>query len=134
MIYLTGNMRPTPRQKRIVRQIADDSFTRQVPADFGPVPSTSENWVPDLSSMVALRLKCVDPHVDDWVGEGGCPDKHLAAFWVIQMPGISELILQVGNAAHRMCEGSFIVFDDSVMHSVHAKQYWRGVAYQMRCA
>jgi hypothetical protein len=134
MIYLTGNMRPTPRQRRIVRQIADDSFTRQVPADFGPIPCASDSWVPDLSSMVALRMKCVDPHTDDWVGEGNKPRRYIAVFWVIQMPGISELILQVGSAAQRMYVGDFIAFDDSVMHSVHAKQYWRGVAYQMRCA
>lgn len=134
MIYLTGKQQPTPQQKRIVRKIADDSFLRQVPEDFGPVPCASDSWVPDLSSMVALRMKCVDPHTDDWVGEGNKPRRYIAVFWVVDMSGFDDLWIQVGSAAQRMYVGDFIAFDDSVMHCVVTKNYWRGVAYQMRAA
>ena len=133
MIYHVGNQKPTAHQRRIVRKIADDSFMRDVPDDFGPVPSVA-GWAPDLSSMVALRMKCVDPHTDDWVGNGNKPRRYMAAFWVVDVSGFNDLWIQVGNEAHRMYVGDFIVFRDSVMHCVVSKNTWRGVAYQMRAA
>ena len=84
--------------------------------------------------MVALRMKCVDPHTDDWVGNGNKPRRYMAAFWVLDVSGFNDLWIQVGNAAERMYVGDFVIFKDSVMHSVVAKNTWRGVAYQMRAA
>jgi hypothetical protein len=131
MILETGTQTPTPAQRRLVRQIADDSFTRRLPHDFGCVPC-GRNWKHDATTGIALRLRYVEPHEDDWVGAGKHPRRYAAVFWLVDMPKFEDLILQVGTVAHRMRPGDFVVFRDSVLHSVFAKRVWRGCAYQVR--
>jgi hypothetical protein len=130
MIFESGTQHPTAAQRRMVRDLADDSFTTTLPRDFGPVPCGSA-WKPDLTTSVALRMRCVEPHQDDWVGAGR-PRRHAAVFWLVDAPKFEDLILHVGTVAKRMRTGDFVLFNDSVMHSVFAKRVWRGCAYQVR--
>jgi hypothetical protein len=131
MIFETGSQQPTPAQRRTVREIADDSFIRTLPADFGDVPCGSK-WKHDETTGIALRMRCVEPHSDDWVGTGKQPRRYAAVFWVVEMPKFEDLILQVGGVAKRMRQGDFVVFKDSVLHSVFARRVWRGCAFQVR--
>lgn len=131
MIFEAGTQHPTPAQRRMVREIADDSFTTTLPQDFGCVPCGSK-WRHDATTGVALRMRCVEPHTDDWVGAGKYPRRYAAVFWVVDLPRFEELFLQVGTEAKRMRAGDFVVFKDSVLHSVISKRVWRGCAYQVR--
>lgn len=131
MIFETGTQQPTPAQRRMVREFADDSFTTKLPSDFGPLPC-GLGWRPDITTSVALRMRCVEPHTDEWVGTGKYPRRYAAVFWVVDLPRFEELFLQVGTEAKRMRVGDFVVFKDSVLHSVISRRVWRGCAYQVR--
>ena len=131
MIFEAGTQTPTPAQRRMVREIADDSFTTTLPQHFGSVPCGSK-WQHDATTGIALRMRCVEPHQDDWVGAGKYQRRYAAVFWLLDMPKFEDLILQVGTVAQRMRPGDFVVFKDSVLHSVFAKRVWRGCAYQVR--
>lgn len=131
MIFETGTQAPTPTQRRMVRDIADASFTTTLPHNFGDVPCGTK-WRLDATTGVALRLKYVEPHTDDWVGVGKCPKRYADVFWLVDMPKFEDLILQVGTVAHRMRPGDFVVFKGSVLHSVFANRVWRGCSYQVR--
>jgi|LakMenEpi03Aug12_release.lakeMendotaPanAssembly.Ray.scaffolds.fasta_scaffold551666_2 hypothetical protein len=130
-IFHMGTQDPTVAQRRVVRAIADDSFTRTVPDDFGCLPCP-QTWRPDAKTAIALRAKYVSPHVDDWVGIGSPPSRYVALFWVVEMPRFERLTLQVGTEVCQMSLGDFVVFNDTVMHSVFADKFWRGCAYQAR--
>lgn len=131
MIFETGTQHPTPAQRRMVRDIAEDSFTATLPQDFGSVPCGSK-WRHDATTGIVLRMRCVEPHTDDWVGAGKYPRRYAAVFWVVDLPRCEELFLQVGTEAKRLRAGDFVVFKDSVLHSVISKRVWRGCAYQVR--
>ena len=130
MIFKTGQQKPTPDQRRIVHKIADDSFRRTLPDDFGALPCGDEyshEW-DTWGTAVALRLKAVTPHQDPWLGDSREPAKRCALFWLISG---ADVWLQVGGVAVRMQPGDYVVFDDAVMHCVVADHVWRGVACQM---
>lgn len=131
MIFETGTQHPTSAQRRMVRAIADGSFTATLPQDFGRVPCGG-SWKHDATTGIALRMRCVEPHQDDWVGAGKYTRRYAAVFWLVDMPTSEVLILQVGTVAQRMKPGDFVVFKDSVLHSVISKRVWRGCAYQAR--
>lgn len=130
MIYEMGRQMPTPAQRRILREIADDSFTMSLPINFGSVPC-GEKWKPDLTTSTALRMRNVLPHTDDYVGIGR-PRSYVAVFWLVDIPNGEGLYLQVGGVARAMQKGDFVVFKDSVLHSVSSDRVWRGCAYQAR--
>jgi hypothetical protein len=135
MIYEMGRQMPTPAQRRILREIADDSFTMSLPIDFGNVPC-GEKWEPDMSTSTAFRMRNVPPHTDrrspgDYVGISR-PRNYVAVFWLVDMPNGEGLYLQVGGVARSMRQGDFVVFKDSVLHSVISDRVWRGCAYQAR--
>lgn len=130
VIYHHGNQKPSAFQKRMLMEYADDSFTSSVPESFGEVPCRPP-WRLDRSTGVALRMKCVDPHIDDWIGEGN-PKRHAGMFWLVEIAKSQDLFLQVGNAFHRMREGDFVIFNDGVLHSVCCSRIWRGYACQAR--
>jgi len=131
MIYEIGTQRPTPEQRRTVLEIADDSFLAPLPEDFGPLPCGSK-WKRDDATGIALRLRCCEPHTDTWLGVGKMPSRYAAVFWVVDLPRGGELFLQVGTRAERMMENDFVVFKDSVMHSVVSERTWWGCSYQLR--
>ena len=131
MIFETGTHHPTAAQRRILREIADNTFTTSLPTNFGSVPCGNA-WKYESETGIALRMRCVEPHQDDWVGAGKKPRRYAAVFWLVEMPNFEDLILQVGTVVCRMRPGDFVVFKDSVLHSVFARRVWRGCAYQVR--
>ena len=131
MIYEIGNQQPTAKQQRIALAIADDSFCTTLPHDFGIVPCGSK-WTHDRTTGIAIKMKCVEPHKDDWVGSGKRPRRYAAIFWLVDVHDYINVIVQVGTESHRMVGGDFLVFDDRVLHSVFAHRLWRGISYQVR--
>jgi hypothetical protein len=132
MIFERGFQKPTAYQRRIVRCIADDTFTTRLPPDFfgkGDVPERA-GWMVDKSSAVALRLRYVEPHNDEWAGGWPMPRRYSAMFWLVDLPR-STIVLHVGNMSQQMQEGDYVVFDDQVMHSLFSSKTWRGCAFQM---
>lgn len=131
MIFETGTQHPTAAQRRMIREIADDSFATTLPQDFGSMPCGS-GWKHDITTGVALRMRSVEPHTDDWLGDGKYPRLCAAVFWLVDLSKFDHIFLQVGTEARRMQLGDFVVFKDSVLHSVISNHVWRGCAYQVR--
>ena len=84
-----------------------------------------------MSTSTAFRMRNVVPHTDDYVGIG-IPRSYVAVFWLVDIPNGESLYLQVGRSARNMRQGDFVVFKDSVLHSVISDRVWRGCAYQAR--
>ena len=131
MIIQTGHMEPTPAQRRMIREHGDDQFMGRLPADFGRVPMF-EGWAPDAESMVAMKMRCVGPHKDGWVGSHPDPRRYLSVFGLTKAPIGTDFHLHVRNEQIRMTAGQWVLFNDRLMHSVVAHRLWHGVAYQMR--
>jgi hypothetical protein len=143
MIYSEGFLLPTAAQVRLVREHADGSFCRTVPQsfDFMNVPPLPEGYAFDSETFTALKLKNVEPHNDTWVGglpagvdtsgwEDGPPSRR-AVFWIIDMARHSHLHIQCGAFSSRMRKGSWVLFDDSVLHCVVSDRTWYGLACQV---
>lgn len=130
VIYNHGNQKPSAFQKRMLKEYADDSFTAVVPESFGEAPC-SIPWELDRSTGVALRMKCVEPHVDEWLGKLR-PIRHAGMFWLVEIAKFQDLFLQVGKEFRPMREGDFVIFNDGVLHSVCSRRIWRGYACQAR--
>ena len=131
MIIQTGYMQPTAAQRRMIREHGNGDFTGQLPPDFGPVPMF-DGWTPDLESMVPIKLRCVGPHKDGWVGSNPAPRRYLSVFWLTKAPIGTDFRLHVRNEQIRMTADQWVLFNDGLMHSVFAERLWHGVAYQMR--
>jgi hypothetical protein len=129
MIYSGGNKKATKAQKELIRRIADDSFSCRIPDEFGDVPATGYDVLHYTGT--ALAMKNCEPHTDFYDGDENAVDARRALFWVIALPRHAEMHIHVGNAYKRLYEGDYVVFDDSLMHSVQSDRLWRGVAYQL---
>ena len=123
---------PTVAQRKYLRKWADNSFCVTAPDDFG-VPEV-RGYKPDPGTITALSLKNVQPHDDPWVGKQPEPegDDRRSVFWLVDFPENEILYLQVGTEFKAMRRYEYVVFDDSVLHSVQANRKWWGVAYQLR--
>lgn len=147
MIYESGFHAPSRRQIAHLREEADESFC-QTPVserfDYNiPCPA---GYAFDPKTVTLLTLKNVEPHDDPWVGaepysrgidqpppgwaHDGPVDRR-AVFWVVHLPKYHELFIQVGTMAKRMRAGSYVVFDDRVLHCVLSTRKWYGCAYQL---
>lgn len=131
MIIQTGYMQPTAAQRRMIRIFGDDQFMGKLPSNFGPVPMF-DGWAPDLESMIAIKMRCVGPHKDGWVGSNPAPRRYLSVFWLTKELIGTDFRLHVRNEQIRMTAGQWVLFNDGLMHSVFAERLWHGVAYQMR--
>jgi hypothetical protein len=133
MIYQTGYQKPTAAELRAVKAVADDSFCTNAPSHV--VPPCPAPWKFDRLTSIALRLKTVEPHTDDWSGSfSNKPRSYAAVFWLMHVNDNDCIYLQIGNTAERLRAGDFVVFDDRIMHSVVARHTWIGCAYQARKA
>ena len=131
MIIQTGRMEPTPAQRRMIQEHGDDQFMGRLPSDFGMVPMF-DGWTPDLESMIAIKMRCVCPHKDGWVGSNPAPRRYLSVFWLTKALIGTDFHLHVRNEQIKMTAGQWVLFNDRLMHSVFAERLWHGVAYQMR--
>ena len=131
MIIQTGYMQPTAAQRRMIQEYGDAQFMGHMPPGFGPVPMF-DGWTPDMESMIAIKMRCVCPHKDGWVGSNPAPHRYLSVFWLTKAPIGTDFRLHVRNEQIRMTAGQWVLFNDNLMHSVYAERLWHGVAYQMR--
>lgn len=137
MIYDTGTLLPTKEQLKLIREFADDSFCQSVPETFGRVPLI-EGYAYCARELTALTLKNVEPHDDPWVGhhEDGDgddgPEGRRAMFWVLAIAGDGAMHFQCGTKATRMTRGSWVLFDDRILHGVYSEKKWFGLAWQLR--
>jgi hypothetical protein len=127
-IIKTGFFQSTRTQRKIIKSLADSSFSRQLPMDFLGKFSFPEYEINNTSG-IGLKLKHVEPHEDYWTGCGN-PRKHVAIFWLIECPHGARFQIHIGRQKHRMTQGDFIIFDDRIMHSVYSEKTWIGCAYQ----
>ena len=135
MIFDAGSLTPLKRQVALIKEYADESFCTNVPEDFGPVPLIA-GYTFCQRELTALSLKNVEPHDDPWVGdhqdddgEDG-PDGRRAMFWILKAP--EDLFLQCGTMSSRMKSGSWVMFDDRILHGVYSTKKWFGLAWQLR--
>lgn len=124
-IYAKGYFSPTRKQKKLIRKIGTDDFCSSVPDDFDlPDVSTIEK-----STGIALKMKSVEPHTDDWIGAGS-PKHWKSLFWVIECKPWVHLMVESDHV--RMNEGDYVLFDDRKLHCVVSQFQWTGVAFQVR--
>lgn len=122
------------KQLKILKKLADDSFEQSLPDEFfeeHPIPEV-KGWVPVLPTAIAVKLKHVEAHVDEWQGRNPVPSQHASLFWLMDIPIGGRLQLHVGLDACTMQRGDYVLFLDNIMHSVCASNVWRGIAIQMR--
>ena len=120
---------PVPRTSLAeARKWADDSFCTSCSAGFmSGVPTWEQR---EADNAILLKAKNVEPHNDPWVGRTEEPltaDRR-SIFWFLK----GSLIIQVANDYTSMSAGDFIVFNDSLVHSVQSKVTWLGAAWQLR--
>ena len=132
VIYATGHRKPTPEERREVRKRGDDTFTSRLPVGFLDTFEV-DGWTVDDSTGIALRMRDVEPHRDDWHGLCPVPEKQASIFWLMDRR-LESVWVQVGNDACRIGCGGWVIFDHSVMHCVIAARKWSGCAYQLRPA
>lgn len=129
MILYHDFFHPTAAQRKVIKEIADDSFVMQIPHNFGLKPSY-DGYETDDETGIALKCKNVDPHTDEWVGRGDYKD-HLSIFWLTHTSTKHEYIcIQVGEDFRKMKRNDYVVFDSRILHSVISDRVWCGVAYQ----
>lgn len=127
-IYAKGYFSPTLKQKKLIRKIGTDDFCSSVPVpeDF----QLPDGWKIDRSTGIALKMRSVEPHTDDWVGAGS-PKHWKSLFWVVECKR-PWLHLMVEGEHVRMKEGDYVLFDDRKLHCVVSQYQWTGVAFQVR--
>ena len=128
MMIERGSKKPTRSQMLEIEGQADDSFLVSPPKGFD-MPCFP-GWEVDPLSGIALKIRNVEPHTDDWVGKNPLPRRRASIFWL--MRSRDHIWLHVGNDAVRMEPFDYVLFDDRKMHSVIARQTWVGCAYQVR--
>jgi hypothetical protein len=130
VILETGHLTPMTWQVKEARGYADESFCTMSSKVFcGNLPKVAGLHMAD--QPVLLKLRNVGPHEDPWVSgrPEEAPQDRRAIFWMLE--GKSPLHLHVGTQAARLSPGDWVLFDDSIMHSVVCASPWRGAAFQL---
>ncbi len=130
MIIATGSAGIPRGALTKVRKRADDSFTSLIDIDPPPI----DGWEADRTTGIALAMRCVEPHSDDWLGTGPEPPAcdQASLFWLLQEPWHGRFYLQCGGDYATLGRGDWVLFSHSVPHCVTADSLWRGVAWQCR--
>ncbi len=95
------------------------------------LPLDKENFPTSEPGILVRGGPTIDPHEDEYVGNGNRPAVQQSLFWVLDNPSQRPIKLQVGTECVNLKAGDYAIFDDSVMHCVVASHVWRGVAWQM---
>lgn len=140
MILESGSLKPTARQVKIVREWADDSFTcsfnkcdlEHFSKDVFPRPLCSRSHHEKMiGTAIQLTMKNVEPHCDEYMGDEFPNSKQFTAslFWVVHSR--EPIHLHAGLHFLAMSAGDWVVFPDSIVHSITATNKWYGVATQI---
>lgn len=128
----TGRHEATKYQKWYLWQKADSSFTQTADmSKFGlNIPSAPIGWQMDTTDTLILKCKNVDPHTDDWVGNGSSPVIRRTLFWLVDCKQSIYFGVQKHKAI-KMTAGQYVVFDDTLEHYVMSDKLWVGCAWQL---
>lgn len=132
MIY-KGKLKPTKELKNLISRRATHDFmshfcnTKEETDAFKNLPKLHSRLVYDYKTALYLRGKSVAPHIDPDLIEAKVVR---SMFWVTKKKTEHSIYLQVGNQYTHICEHDFVVFDDSLLHSVSSDGSWEGIAIQ----
>ena len=140
MILQTGWFKPTKEQVKIAKSVGDSSFTACLnqdkfsafSQDLIPTPSAvNDSWDNFIKTLIFLKMKNVEPHTDPYVGNVELEEHDVFAslFWVLDAR--KPLHLQVGPHSASLKAGSWVLFADTVTHSVISDATWVGCATQV---
>mgnify|MGYP001145119447 CR=1 FL=1 len=135
MIFTTGRLNPSKHHLLEARQKADSTFCVSASDEFMQDFPTVLGWKPAGMTATLLKLKCVEPHDDPFVGGGEEPTVRRAIFWLLRGGGIDyrqPLIFGCGAMSVKMRPGNYVVFDDTITHWVMSEKVWYGAALQLR--
>jgi hypothetical protein len=126
MIYESGKIAPSPKERKENKLKGDESFSRLCSETFGKNLPNFEKRELDFNSMILLACKNVEPHRDPLVVDKITGLRRAALFWLTE----GRVHLQCGDDFIRMSSGDYVIFDDSIAHCVVADRKWRGAAAQ----
>lgn len=132
MIY-KSKLEPTKELKRLISRRATRDFmshfrkTQEEIDAFKNLPKLHSGLVYDYKTTLYLRGKSVAPHTDPDFIESKVVK---SMFWVTKKKTQHPIYLQVGHEHTHINEHDFVVFDDSVLHSVSSDGAWEGIAIQ----
>ena len=128
-----SKLKPTKELKRLISSRATNDFMshfRKTPEEidaFKDLPKLNSGLVYDFKTTLYLRGKSVAPHEDPNLTNSNVVR---SMFWVTKKKTKHPIYLQVGNRYTHIDEHDFVVFDDSVLHSVCSDGEWEGIAIQ----
>lgn len=136
MILVTGHLKPERFQIDEARVKADDSFVQCSSEEFMSNFPQFERFTAANDVPILLEMRNVEPHSDDWVGNGNVPRTRRAIFWLLEGGGQNGegLVFGCGAKHIRMEPGDFVIFNDAVDHWVMSEKLWRGAAVQLQKA
>jgi hypothetical protein len=132
MIY-KSKLKPTKELKRLISQRATNNFmshfrkTQEEIDAFKDLPPLVFPLVYDYRTTSYLRGKSVSPHIDPVLIEAKVVR---SMFWVTKKKTQHPIYLQVGHEYAHIGQYDFVVFDDSILHSVSSDGEWEGIAIQ----
>jgi hypothetical protein len=128
---ITGEKSLPSSLRRRVCAVADDSFRRLVKIDESELPKLPDDWVYDMDTLVAVRMKgnC-DPHTDDYLGNENRIKAHRSLFWLLKNSSERTSHLIAEGSTTTMSVDDWAFFDDTEMHALMAHGTWVGIAVQ----
>ena len=128
-----SKLKPTKELKRLISSRATNDFMshfRKTPEEidaFKDLPTLPFPLIYDYKTALYLQGKSVGPHIDPDFIEAKVVR---SMFWVTKKKTKHPIYLQVGNEHTHINEHDFVVFDDSILHSVSSDGEWEGIAIQ----
>jgi mannose-6-phosphate isomerase-like protein (cupin superfamily) len=124
-----GHLTPSEHHIGLAEEFGRDSLDNPPPDEFYPgSPELAGLDRAEPGCLMAMD-RCVDPHVDTWLGDWRRPPrKQRTFFWVLQ----GRVCFKVDGDKHlQMQPGDWVVFDHRREHMVLANTKWLGAAWQL---
>ena len=138
MLIASGNLKPSKEQIARIKGLATNDFTRIVSAEFFQptldMMLYGEKHTEFESNATLVKGKNISPHTDPWCGKYPEPIERRNLFWLAKYPRDRYLEFYYGNDSCRMTGGDWVIFDDSIVHSLISKYTWYGMILELRNA
>jgi hypothetical protein len=137
MLFAKGNLEPSKAQLVKLQVSATTDFTERAPKEF--FQPTLDMMLygeehTEFETPVLIKGKNVYPHTDPWCGRRPEPIERRNLFWLAKYPRDRYLEFYYGNDSCRMTGGDWVIFDDSIVHSLISKYTWYGMILELRNA
>lgn len=136
MIFASGNLKPSKEILARIKGLATTDFTRIVPANFFQptldMMLYGEKHTEFETSVTLIKGKNVVPHTDPWCGKYPEPIERRNLFWLTHCSPNSHVEFYHGNESTRLFAGDWVIFDDTIVHSVASKYLWYGMILELR--